>query len=53
MLSTLDLLYKSLLLYWNNKVNILSLIIIKAITIIIINLVKVVNNSKIYRQKLV
>jgi hypothetical protein len=30
-----------------------SLIIIRAIIVIIINLVKVVNNSKIYRQKLV
>jgi hypothetical protein len=30
-----------------------SLIIIKAIIAIIINLVKVVNNSKIYKQKLV
>jgi hypothetical protein len=31
----------------------LSLIIIKAIIVIIINLVKAVNNSKIYKQKLV
>jgi hypothetical protein len=30
-----------------------SLIIIKAIIVIIINLVKAVNNSKIYKQKLV
>jgi hypothetical protein len=30
-----------------------GLIIIRAITVIIINLVKAVNNSKIYRQKLV
>jgi hypothetical protein len=30
-----------------------NLIIIRAIIAIIINLVKVVNNSKIYRQKLV
>jgi hypothetical protein len=30
-----------------------SLIIIRAIIAIIINLVKVVNNSKIYRQKLI
>jgi hypothetical protein len=30
-----------------------SLIIIRAIIAIIINLVKVANNSKIYRQKLV
>jgi hypothetical protein len=30
-----------------------SLIIIRAIIAIIINLVKVVNNSKIYKQKLV
>jgi hypothetical protein len=30
-----------------------SLIIIKAIIAIIINLVKVVNNSRIYKQKLV
>jgi hypothetical protein len=53
MLSILDLLYRSLLLYQNKKVNILSLTIIRAIIAIIINLVKVVNNSKIYRQKLV
>jgi hypothetical protein len=31
----------------------LSLIIIKAIIAIIINLVKVINNSRIYKQKLV
>jgi hypothetical protein len=31
----------------------LSLIIIRAIIAIIINLVKVVNNSRIYKQKLV
>jgi hypothetical protein len=31
----------------------LSLIIIRAIIAIIINLVKIVNNSKIYKQKLV
>jgi hypothetical protein len=49
MLSALDLLYRSLLLYQNNKVNIPSLIIMRAIIAIIINLVKVVDNSRIYR----
>jgi hypothetical protein len=49
MLSILDLLYRSLLLYQNNKVNMPGLIIIRAIIAIIINLVKVVNNFRIYR----
>jgi hypothetical protein len=52
-LSALDLLYRFLLLHQNNKVNMPGLTIIKAIIATIINLVKVVDNSKTYRQKLV
>ena len=46
-LPALDLLYESLLLYQSNKVNILALIIRKAIIIIISDLVKTANNPKI------
>jgi hypothetical protein len=46
-LSALDLLYKSLLLCQSNKVNMLALIIRKAIIVIISDLAKTANNPRI------
>jgi hypothetical protein len=49
-LPTLDLLYESLLLRQSNKVNMLALIIRKAMIVIISDLAKITNNPRTQRR---